>query len=131
MQGYLREAEQERLKRKVRDADARHPALRQFAAAWLSHRALSSAWRRQERNRANAGLGQASGGPDARRPYPVIGQPQGAKLRDRRSMEAPGGEIGLVFAAVSCLVAGFALLGYLNPRIRNVEEVLPDYALVR
>jgi DHA3 family macrolide efflux protein-like MFS transporter len=43
----------------------------------------------------------------------------------------PGRGIGLVFVVVGCLVALFAVLGYLNPRIRCVEDELPDYALAQ
>ncbi|MGC9333856.1 MAG: MFS transporter [Anaerolineae bacterium] len=41
----------------------------------------------------------------------------------------PGRGIGLVFVTVGCLVALLALIGCLSPRIRNIEEELPDYAL--
>lgn len=63
VQGFLREAEQERLKRTVRDARARHPALLQRAATWLIRRALPSVHRRQEQDFSSAGLGQSSGPP--------------------------------------------------------------------
>jgi MFS transporter, DHA3 family, macrolide efflux protein len=39
----------------------------------------------------------------------------------------PGRGIGLIFVIVGGLVALFAVLGYLHPRIRKVEQELPDY----
>jgi MFS family permease len=41
----------------------------------------------------------------------------------------PGRGIGLVFVIVGCVVALLAVIGYLNPHIRKIEEELPDYAL--
>jgi MFS family permease len=43
----------------------------------------------------------------------------------------PGRGIGLIFVAAGLLVALFAVIGSLNPRIRNIEDELPDYALSR
>jgi hypothetical protein len=56
----IREAEQSRLLRKMRTADARLPALLRLTAAWLSRRDLSPARRYKEPDCANTGLGQSS-----------------------------------------------------------------------
>jgi DHA3 family macrolide efflux protein-like MFS transporter len=41
----------------------------------------------------------------------------------------PGRGIGLVFAIMGCIVALLAVIGCLNPRVRRIEDELPDYAL--
>lgn len=38
----------------------------------------------------------------------------------------PGRGIGLLFIIIGCLTMGTALLGYINPRLRLIEEELPD-----
>lgn len=60
MRDRMREAERKRLKRKMRAADARLPALLRLAAAWLSRRDMSLARRHEQLDGTNAGLGQSS-----------------------------------------------------------------------
>jgi hypothetical protein len=63
LQEHLREAEQERLKRHARDADAGQPALLQLAVDRLTRRSLSPLRRCQGRDYANAEVGKSSGPP--------------------------------------------------------------------